>query len=278
MMKAALVSAAVMALSTAALADETSTTTVSTAAPSLTDKIQLSYWGNWHGPSIGEPNSYIPFSDHPNGEAVNRANSTDVLYGENVFTLGYKFTPERIAAFNFDVATYVAQGKSSKLLNSYASLRDKKMFQTAGINHDMMLRLYVPTGSSAVTGSGAGMIVAPAVVDNATIDVGSWTLGAWSRARYYVATGADSMLWTFDFAPNANWQFSKTVAATLWIDLFQLSQLRRGKVDNLYADVEPGINWDVNQYVSINPYLNIYPNSLTANATSINVLVTAKAF
>jgi hypothetical protein len=272
---------ALLALSASALADDTtqsSTTTVEAAAPSLADHIALSYWCNWHGPSVGQPNSYVPNwnSDTPSVSNNNGGTTNGTLFGENVITAGYKFTPDRSVTFNLDVLSPFARGDAPVLANSYVSLRDKKFIKSGPWTQDVALRMYVPTASSYQKN---GMIVAPALVDQISYDTGDWTFAAWNRARVYTYSNAPdgALQWTVDIAPNANWQFSKTVAATMWIDMIQLYQKKGGDVTNMFADVEPGINWDVTPNISLNPYLNIYPNSMTATATSINLLITAKA-
>lgn len=268
---------AVMYAGQMARADETSTTSVEAVQPSLTDKIELNLWSNTHGPSIGTPNSLIPVATGVAPKGSDSTSYQDIVYAENVITTGWKFTPEKSAEFNTDIFTYFGQGKNPELVNSYASIRDRKLFKTAGINHDVMLRMYVPTAVHQAY-QVPGLITAPALVDNATYDVGNWTLGLWQRYRWYFTTSASSIQWTIDWAPNANWQFSKKVAATLWIDAIQLSQKKGSGVINQYMDIEPGINWDITPKIAVNPYLNLYPQSLTANATSINVLLTAHAF
>src|SRR5262245_61754455 len=105
-----------------ARADETSTAEVTAVQPtSLTDKIQLSLWSNTHGPSVGTPNSLVPVATGVAPSGANKDSFQDVVYAENVITTGWKFTPDKIAAFNTDIFTYFGQGKNPELVNSYAS-------------------------------------------------------------------------------------------------------------------------------------------------------------
>jgi hypothetical protein len=266
----AIAAMAVMSAGQLASAEETSTTSVQTAAPSLTEKLIVNYWGNWRGPSVGTPNSYTPL---PTGEVPSQDANDGVLWAENVANLGYKFNATQNLTYAFAWQTALAQGEGSALLNHYVGLRDKKMFQTGPVNHDMQLRIYVPTSDAA---QAQGMITAPAIVDNATMDIGNVTIGLWNRVRYQFSdTGRE---WMLEVAPNANWQFSKTVAATLWIDFIQYQKVRGKTPSNAFVDVQPGINWDITPAISVNPYLNFYPNSLTADTTSVNLIISARAF
>jgi hypothetical protein len=49
-------------------------------------------------------------------------------------------------------------------------------------------------------------------------------------------------------------------------------------MNNDLMDLEPGINWDVNRYLSVNPILNIYPSNLTLASTSIQAVLIGKVF
>lgn len=83
-------------------------------------------------------------------------------------------------------------------------------------------------------------------------------------------------------APNVNYQFAKTVGATLWVDLFQVTRATGtpfiSGMDNYAVDIEPGINWDILPNLSFNPMLNIYPSNMTMNATSLQAVLVGKLF
>jgi hypothetical protein len=83
-------------------------------------------------------------------------------------------------------------------------------------------------------------------------------------------------------APNANYQITKTFAATLWIDAVQVRRYKHSGffsgMNNPEMDIEPGVNWDVTPFLSVNPFLNIYPGKPTLSATSFQAVLAGKIF
>lgn len=83
-------------------------------------------------------------------------------------------------------------------------------------------------------------------------------------------------------APNANYQITKTFAATVWVDAIQVTRKNHSGffsgMSNPDMDIEPGVNWDINQYLSFNPFLNIYPGHPTMNASSLQAVLAGKLF
>ena len=106
----------------------------------------------------------------------------------------------------------------------------------------------------------------------------STTLTAEARtflARQRVAHLATS---TANGAPHVVPVCFAIISDTLYVAIDEKPKSVGQPLHNYYVDIEPGINWDITPNISVNPYLNIYPNSLTMNATSINMILTAKAF
>jgi hypothetical protein len=83
-------------------------------------------------------------------------------------------------------------------------------------------------------------------------------------------------------APNANYQITKSFAATMWIDAIQVTRKRHTGIfsgmNNPEMDIEPGVNWDVTPFLSLNPFLNIYPGKMTMSATSLQMVLAGKIF
>jgi hypothetical protein len=49
-------------------------------------------------------------------------------------------------------------------------------------------------------------------------------------------------------------------------------------MNNPEMDIEPGVNWDVTPFLSLNPFLNIYPGKMTMSATSLQMVLAGKIF
>jgi hypothetical protein len=83
-------------------------------------------------------------------------------------------------------------------------------------------------------------------------------------------------------APNANYQITKSFAATLWVDAIQVRRFKHSGffsgMNNPDMDIEPGVNWDITPYLSFNPFLNIYPSAPTMNASSLQAVIAGKIF
>jgi len=264
---------------------------VSTEAPqpSLYDKIAekaaLSYYGIYRGPSVSDiGNSHQPLF---NGQTD--PNSPQSI--ENLLTTGYRFDKDLSAGvithfYYFPIGNPTGAGQDIQMLDPILYLSrtnwvDRGNFKVKGL-------FYLAPGISKndiLKQQHLAMSFGPAL--SATYDVPNTglTLGLYSYIRGYVPTSAangDSRSYYLYAAPNLNYVLTKTLSATLWVDLIQAQRtLGTGffsGLTNFESDIEPGINWDVNKYLSLNPVLNIYPGNLTLAATSLQAYIIAKAF
>jgi hypothetical protein len=105
-------------------------------------------------------------------------------------------------------------------------------------------------------------------------------------AAYLPSAGTPATARTYRVvvAPYGSYSFTDNFQATVWVDLLDArrhgqSHFFGGLGDNLQdIDIEPGFNWDINKYVSVNPFLNIYPKNPTLASTSFQLAVSARAF
>ncbi|MBC7693575.1 MAG: hypothetical protein H7222_17550 [Methylotenera sp.] len=267
---------AVLAMSgvTAAHADTTTTSTATAPSvqPRLIDKLTLSYYGAYFGPSLSDMNANTP-GNTPEDDGLQRI--------ENTITAGYKVTPDVLvgAAFNFNEMP--TRGTGLQLKDPYLKISNSKAYHNGNFNVYADLRSYAGVTDAS---KAKGLVAAFRPNQNITYDIGRLTVGSYSfvKAFVYDSRGAGSNpIYSLVEAPYANYKLTETVSATMWIDLVQLTH-KHGpagflSMTNDPVDVEPGINWDITPKISINPYINIFPEHASLRSSSIGLIVAAKA-
>jgi hypothetical protein len=83
---------------------------------------------------------------------------------------------------------------------------------------------------------------------------------------------------TMYIAPNATYQFAKTVGATLFVEFYPYHVLNRSWFEFASdpMDIAPGISWDITPTINVNPQLLMYPARFSFNTLSPLVYITAK--
>ncbi|MBS1962310.1 MAG: hypothetical protein JST04_08850 [Bdellovibrionales bacterium] len=238
----------------------------------LKDRLALNYWGAYYGPSVGGPNDYTPSYDGSSG---------DVQYLDGVITAGYRPSKKTLVGVGVpQIYTPFRENKGITTSNLFIRLSDSEIISRGRFKVGMGSRFYLPTNSDA---RDAGFVTGIRFEQNTTYDFRKipLTLGlfTYERPYFYSSKATSGNPLTLYGAPYATYQLSQRLAATLWIDLIQLKQSKgqsMADMPNAPVDVQPGINWDVNDNLSVNPYLNLYPGNLTANASSVGMIVSAK--
>lgn len=242
------------------------------AGRSLREKLALNYWGAYYGPSVGGPNDFTPNYDGSSG---------DVQYLDGVITAGYRPTKKTLVGVGIpQIYTPFRESKGITTNNLFVKLSDSEVINRGRFKVGLGSRFYVPTNSDSRK---SGFFSGIRFEQNTTYDfrkipltVGLFT---YERPYFYNSKATSGTPLTLYGAPYANYQFSQRLAATLWVDLIQLKQSKGqsiGDMPNAPVDIQPGVNWDVNDNLSLNPYLNLYPGNLTADASSLGLIVSAK--
>ena len=240
--------------------------------PSLKERLSLNYWGAYYGPSLGGASDYTPAYDGSPG---------DVQYLDGVITAGYRPTKTTLIGIGIpQIYTPFRENKGIDTGNLFARLSDSDFIHRGRFKVGLGGRIYAPTNSDSRK---AGFVTGVRFEQNMTYDVrgAPLTLGlfAYERPYFYNGSATKGNPLTLYAAPYANYQLSQRVAATLWIDLIQLKQAKGqslADMNNAPVDIQPGINWDVNDNLSLNPYLNLYPGNLTVDSSSVGLIVSAK--
>jgi hypothetical protein len=260
---------AALAASVAVQADTaTSTAASQSVAPSIKEKLSLSLWSNFAGPAVNNVNSQTPSSDL----------STEPVNFDNIITGGYKLNPNLEVGAAVEAVYRPVMSQDLMMKDAWARVQASKIIDSNGFGLSVDLRAYTPSPNreNLVTGFRS--------TQNLTWTTGDLTLGSYTfvRANMYSTAPGNAELRRIYFAPNGTYAFTKTLQATLWVDLVSLryragvNEAYLGKNDPI--DIEPGINWDITDSVSFNPYVNFYTDNLAWDNTYVGFILTAKAF
>ncbi len=249
----------------------------------LLEKGALNYWGYYTGASINNlGNGYQPNVDGSNGSPQSI---------ESIITAGYKFTPTLMVGvtphFNFLPALGPDSWGSGhiQMLDPSVFIQQTNFAVVRGVKFTgILFGTPAMAARDKLKRDGNAFAFTPTLINSYTVPSTQLTLGLFSFLRFYIP-GSDTPDTTNTYrivvCPNATYQLSKTVTATLWVDL--VSAYRRGGthyfggLDLGPTDIQPGINWAITPNVSINPQLNIYPSNMTIASTSFQAILTAKA-
>jgi|GEM_PF-875680 hypothetical protein len=237
----------------------------------------------------GSPINNLGSSYQPSSDGTLDTSSPHVF--DTTVTTGYRLSKYSFAGVvnhfkYFPIGNPVGAGDRITFMDPVLYVSRSKLIEYQGLVVDGRLTSQLPLSSNDGLQAN-GLATALSAVLNAHIDVPTTklTMGLFGYLRGYIATStspANAPTYKVYLAPYANYQLTKRVAATLWIDL--LSATRKagtGLISGLKAgtvDIEPGLNFDITDNISINPVLNLYPGNLTLASTSIMAFLTAKAF
>jgi hypothetical protein len=243
---------------------------------------------NYFGVYRGAPLSNLSSARQP---SVDGTISKEPQHIESTLTGQYKITPDFLVGamghfYYYPVGNPVGTGQDMQMLDPSIRVDRLNLVNNSGFKLHGRFTAQLPMtkvdflqSEQLLTSLTASMITSYDVPNT------SLTVGIFSYARAYVQEAgapAGSRSYKLYVAPNANYQITKTVAATLWIDWIQALR-RQGTgffsgLQNDVMDIEPGINWDVSKYFSINPIINIYPSNPTLKSTSLQAFIVARAF
>lgn len=260
-----------------------STTPEKSTYEKISEKLALTYFGTYNGASVTNLTSSV----QPNVDGTPDTSSPQSL--DSLVTVGYKVNKDLMMGvvgrfLYYPVGNPVGTGHAIQGLDPALTFSRNNVINQSGFKLGLRLNVNLPISSNDfLVPRHLATALTPTFVMNYDVPSTSLSVGLFSFIRGYIPT-SDSpnnvRTYKLYFGPNANYQLSKTVAATLWIDIG--FNRNRGTGFFTYSsdtvDVQPGINWDVTKNISINPVLNIYPSNLTLAATSLKAYIVAKAF
>lgn len=239
---------------------------------SLKERFALSYYGVYSGPSLGTQTDFTPTYDGVDGDVQNL---------DGVITAGYRLNKKWMVGVGVPlVYTPYLEDKGMTLNNLFLRVSDSELIKAGNFKMSLGSRFYLPTNEDSRKN---GFVTGVRIEQNsmydfsgAPITVGLFT---YERQNFFNSLAESGTVLTLYAAPYLNYQFAKKVAGTLWVDLIQLKQKKGTSLSDMDNDpvaVQPGVNWDVNDNVSLNPYINVYPGNLTADSSSLGLILSAK--
>ncbi len=259
------------------------------ARPTLYDKIvekaALSYFGIYRGGGLND------LGNSANPTVSGNPDPTSPQGIENLITTGYKLDQNRMIGVitHFSYYPFLSpQGSDRRfqMLDPILMLSQANIINKKGFKLSTRLNIFLPLSKDDILlQQNLAAAISPTLILNYDVPGSSLSLGIYSYLRGYIPTqnsAVNALSYKIYVAPNASYQISKTVAATLWVDVIQAVRTQNtgfiSGIQNTPVDIEPGINWDITKNISINPIINIYPGNPTLAATSLQAIIIAKAF
>jgi len=259
------------------------------AEPSLYDKLSeraaLSYFGVYRGGALSDLGSAV------NPTATGSPDLTSPQGVESLITTGYKINKNLMlgAITHFTYYPFlnpIGSDTRFQMLDPILMLSQSDIINRNGFKLSARLHVFLPLSKDDILlQQHLATAISPTLIINYDVPHSSLSLGIYGYVRGYIPNGdanADANSYKLYAAPNASYQISRTLAATLWVDLVQAVRTQNtgfiSGMQNGPVDIEPGINWDITKNISINPVINIYPGNPTLAATSLQAFIVAKAF
>lgn len=246
----------------------TSTNTVAETLPSFRDKLILSYYGVFSGPSLGKLSSYNPDISGDEGSPMNV---------DGALSIGFKPITHMTTSVGVPFVYQPVLKQTVTVNDLYLRLGYGQLINKGNFNLGGGVRVYAPTSvKSKERGQRAGTRfegVASYAFGNTGLDLG---LYSFVRNNYFKQGGKGTAL-SFYSAPFMNYKLTEKLSATLWVDLIQLGQSTESStMKNDPITAQTGLNWDISNKLSINPYINLYPRTPTLDSSSFGMILSAK--
>jgi len=261
------------------------TTTQQSVWDKIGEKATLSFFGIYRG---------APLSDLGNSLQPDTGGNLDPSTPQSVesyLTAGYKFDKDTMLGvgahfFYYPVGSPVGTGQDIQMYDPSIVLSKSNLINVGGLKVTGRIYAELPLSSAdRLQRDHDSIAISPTFIANYDVPHTALTVGAYGYITAYLPgsnLAEHARSYKMYFAPTANYQLSKRVAATLWVDLFQITRNRGtgfvSGMSNYTVDIEPGINWDITDKISINPMINFYPATPTLAATSLQAVIMAKAF
>jgi len=251
----------------------------------VTEKLALSYYGIYSGASL----SNLTSSVQPGVDGT--PDYTSPQNFENLVTMGYRVNKDLMIGgighfYYFPVGNPVGTGHAIQMLDPILTIQQSNIIKQGGFRLGARLNLSpgVTDGDYPLPHKEIGTVTTQFIM-NYDVPNTPLSVGLFTYIRGYVPgsdTSPGSRTYRLYVAPNANYQISKRVSATLWVDLITADRNQGtgfiSGMKNADIDIEPGINWDITDNISINPIINIFPSNPTLASTSLRAYLIAKAF
>lgn len=261
-------------------------------APSLWNQIQdkaaLTYFGIYRGASVNNPGAaYQPTTTG----ALDPTNPQDL---ESYVTTGYKINPDLMVGVTthffytpLSMGISTANSDNLEMLDPSLVISKANLIDWNGIKVKGLFYVELPVSKFDILQQhGQATSLSPTVVVSYDVPHTKLSLGYYGYITGYLG-GTDQDTGSYRSykiygAPNASYQLTDTLSATMWVDLLQITRNSGtgfvSGMSNYTMDIEPGINWEFIKNFNFNPIVNIYPGNASLAATSFQAVIIGKFF
>jgi len=239
---------------------------------SFKNKLNVTYFGQFSGPSIGDPNNTVPTQDlSSGGDNVSLYNSIGI---------GYKFSPTFKAGINPRFLWEMLRGTGQDLsfLNVRVFAKLSNIITTDQFNVSSTVNSELPTSLAA---SRSNLLTAPALYFTGSftprnfkeLEIGTTVM---LRTYFYSDDSTGKRNFQGYAGPAITYKFNSKLHATALYELIgnHISGRDLNDWDSGGSWIQPGIIWNVSDNWSFNPYIQIYPaGHLNSDTTSLGLYI-----
>jgi len=233
-------------------ASGTTTAKKDEVVPSWTDKIRLSYYGEFEGPAIGAFTSRKPTARGEQGDPIDLYNSVSLGY---MVGDGYKLYAQGRAQINAE------GGNTLQGVNPRIGISKGDLIKIG----DFSVFANLTNQFSVFSGD---YWLAPGSFQITSLPLGRFTLGTYSdmRAFFYrgpVGTGKNDL--ALYLAPYVNYKLTPTLAASAWYEMAAVHKGGQGLTfDDDGTNLSLGMSWDLSEKFNLTPYLRMYTGDVVS--------------
>ena len=231
-----------------------------------------------YGPALSNFGGTQTPADGANGTVDN----SHAMYFDNSVIAGYKIDPHNTIGGAFNFAYQPVLGGKLTLEDPAIRLTQKDLIKTDSFSMTELNYVYLPVSTKSQNANKMTQLRGIQLTNWEPVKGSRWTLQTWSSERYNVynayATNANSRTdWDLYFAPVPTYAITPALQFVTPIEFEATHTIGNSLTSWDYAtfDVEPGLSWDINSHITINPYFNIYPGNFNLDATSFGVNIFA---
>ncbi len=257
----------------------TSTTNVKTVAPTrFFDKVTASVAATLNGPSVASVTGNSAKGNRTSKTVDAQGNATRDIFSDTTVRIGYQLTDAVNVSANSQFNYTPVKGGLVQFLDPYVRIAHSRLL-TGPVTLAGDFRFYIPVSNGAIA-SNRIFGIRNTLSASYTVPGTRFTLGTDTilRGRFYAAgTGESESLLAY-LSPNATYQITPTLAATLFAEFAATSQAKTGLLDmaNGGSAVGPGISWDITPSVNVNPFLVFQSMRINPESTVFAMNFTAR--
>lgn len=238
----------------------------------LSKRLILSYWGFLSGPSLGKVDgAYTPDSKGVAGDPINI---------DGVITAGYKPSKNLSLSLGAPFVYRPSAEAGTTEKDAYLKASRSNVISSGGLAMSLAARLQMPT---TVGSREAGKNGSVRLEQNLTYDIpGSrFQVAAFTYllGSSYHKESPESTAYAIYAAPYVTYQIKDKLSATAWCDLIQLSSTRNDSahMKNAPVALQTGLSWDATENVNLNPFVNVYPENMSPDSSSVGMILSLRA-